>query len=191
MHNLNESRRKGRRLFKKARVAHSSFSTAYVTRSWPLVRLAFGERLLAKCSRTVALDRRKRPSFVSPRWTNRTTSFVCDLHLLRWNDVPLTSRTFCPKNCNIFSVLVIFKCITQIKQMITSLLLLNNFYLVMYRRVQKKKKATNYCIRFGHSLWSANQLPAQGVNCQRDVRGRKESPRTAIKKEEKKLKLEF
>ncbi|CAD1476014.1 unnamed protein product, partial [Heterotrigona itama] len=25
------------------------------------------------------------------------------------------------------------------------------------------KKATNYCIRFGHSLWSANQLPAQGV----------------------------
>ena len=44
-----------------------------------------------------------------------------------------------------------------------SLLLLNNFYTVMsYRRVQKKKKATNYCIRFGHSLWSAK--PAQGVD---------------------------
>ncbi|CAD1473564.1 unnamed protein product, partial [Heterotrigona itama] len=26
-----------------------------------------------------------------------------------------------------------------------------------------KKKATNYCIRFGHSLWSANQLAAQGL----------------------------
>ena len=29
-----------------------------------------------------------------------------------------------------------------------------------YRRVQKKKKATSYCIRFGHSLWSA-------ISCQR------------------------
>ena len=46
-----------------------------------------------------------------------------------------------------------------------SLLPLNNFYPVIssYRRVQEKKKATNYCIRFGHSLWSANQLPAQRV----------------------------
>ncbi|KOX77708.1 hypothetical protein WN51_09373 [Melipona quadrifasciata] len=50
------------------------------------------------------------------------------------------------------------------KQMIR-LLLLNNFYpVISYRRVQKKKKATNYCIRFGHSLWSANRLPAQRVN---------------------------
>ena len=31
-----------------------------------------------------------------------------------------------------------------------------------YRRAREfKKQATNYCIRFGHSLWSANQL--QGV----------------------------
>ncbi|KAF3427931.1 hypothetical protein E2986_12456 [Frieseomelitta varia] len=46
------------------------------------------------------------------------------------------------------------------KQMI-SLLLPNNFYpVISYRRVQKKKKATNYCIRFDHS-WSANQLPTQ------------------------------
>ncbi|CAD1469265.1 unnamed protein product, partial [Heterotrigona itama] len=24
-----------------------------------------------------------------------------------------------------------------------------------------EKKTTNYCVRFGHSLWSANQLPTQ------------------------------
>ena len=41
------------------------------------------------------------------------------------------------------------------------LLLLNNIHpVISYRRVQKKKKATNYCIRFGHSLWSA-------ISCQR------------------------
>ena len=52
--------------------------------------------------------------------------------------------------------------VTEVKQMISYFY--NNFYPVMsYRRVQKKKKATDYCIRFGHSLWSANQLPAQGV----------------------------
>ena len=45
------------------------------------------------------------------------------------------------------------------------LLLLNNFNPVMsHRRVQKKEKATNYCVRFGDSLWSADQLPAQVVN---------------------------
>ena len=33
-----------------------------------------------------------------------------------------------------------------------------------YRRVRKKQKTTNYCIRFGRSLWSANQLSAQGIN---------------------------
>ncbi|KOX80643.1 hypothetical protein WN51_05498 [Melipona quadrifasciata] len=37
-------------------------------------------------------------------------------------------------------------------------------YIKQQNDVQKKKKATNYCIRFGHSLWSANQLPAQGLN---------------------------
>ena len=40
-------------------------------------------------------------------------------------------------------------------------MLLNNFYpLISYRRVRKKKKATNYCIRLGHSLRSA-------ISCQR------------------------
>ena len=45
-----------------------------------------------------------------------------------------------------------------------SLLLLNHFYPAAepYRRVQKEKAAT-CCIRFGRSLWSANQLPARGV----------------------------
>ena len=45
-----------------------------------------------------------------------------------------------------------------------SSLLLNRFYPVMsYRRVRKERRATNYRVRFGHSLWSANRLPAQGV----------------------------
>ena len=59
------------------------------------------------------------------------------VNLLHWNDVPRTSRTFCPKNCNIFSVLsisnyfvaifnynYIYNCIiTQAKQIINFLLL--------------------------------------------------------------------
>ncbi|CAD1469986.1 unnamed protein product, partial [Heterotrigona itama] len=45
---------------------------------------------------------------------------------------------------------------------IINLLLLNNFYPVMSYRYELKKKATNYYIRFGHSLWFANQLPTQG-----------------------------
>ena len=38
-----------------------------------------------------------------------------------------------------------------------------------HRRVQKEKKATNYYVRFGHSLWSANQLPAQEVNAASNI----------------------
>ncbi|CAD1473148.1 unnamed protein product, partial [Heterotrigona itama] len=33
----------------------------------------------------------------------------------------------------------------------------NNFY----HTDEFKKKATNYCIQFGHSLWSVNQLSVQ------------------------------
>ena len=36
--------------------------------------------------------------------------------------------------------------------------------IISIRRVQKNTKATIYCIRFGRSLWSANQLPAQRVD---------------------------
>ena len=43
-----------------------------------------------------------------------------------------------------------------------SLSLLDNFYPVMCRRVRREKKATNYCTRFGHSLWSAR------TSCQRN-----------------------
>ena len=90
-------------------------------------------------------------------FTRKTTKMVdksCSLNLLRWNDVPRTSRTFCPKIASIFSVLSIFKC-NPGKTNDN----FNNFYpVISYRRVQKEKKATNYCIRYGHSLWSANQV---------------------------------
>ena len=40
-----------------------------------------------------------------------------------------------------------------------SLLLVNNFHpMISCRRVEKKQKSTNYCIRFGHSLWSAQPV---------------------------------
>ena len=40
-----------------------------------------------------------------------------------------------------------------------NLLLRNNFYpVISYRRVQKKKKGKNDCVRFGHSLWSAQPV---------------------------------
>ena len=76
--------------------------------------------------------------------------------------MPRTSRIFLPQSGNIFSVLSMFQCENQAKRKI-SLLLLNNFYPV----TQEEKKATNYCIRFGHSLWSANQLPPQVVKNRR------------------------
>ena len=51
-----------------------------------------------------------------------------------------------------------------IQNKMTSSLLLNNFYpVISHEWIQKMKKATNYCIRSGHSLWSAERLPAQGV----------------------------
>ena len=50
-------------------------------------------------------------------------------------------------SCDIFSVLGIYLNVIQAKQMIR-LLLFNNFHpVILYRRVQKKNKATNYCIR--------------------------------------------
>ena len=67
--------------------------------------------------------------------------YVDTFNLLRWNDVPRTSRTFSPK-------------IATFSQFQINLLLPNSEF---------KEKATNYCVRFGHSLRSANQLPAQVV----------------------------
>ena len=60
-----------------------------------------------------------------------------------------------------FSQFQVYLNVIQAKQ-ITSLLFLNNFYpVISYRRVEKKKKATNYCTRSGHSLRSA-------ISCQRN-----------------------
>ena len=50
---------------------------------------------------------------------------------------------------------------SQAKQII-NLLLPNNFYSVIsYRRVQKESDVITVQYEFGHSLWSANHLPAQ------------------------------
>ncbi|KOX69016.1 Neuropeptide FF receptor 1 [Melipona quadrifasciata] len=68
-----------------------------------------------------------------------------------------TVTNFFIVNLAVADVLVIVFCLP-------ATLMSNIFVLISYRRVQKKKKATNYCIRFGHSLRSANQLPAQGVH---------------------------
>ena len=76
--------------------------------------------------------------------------------------VPRTSSIFSPKIAS-FSQFQVYFNVSQTKQMI-SLLLLNHFHpvILLHRRdSREKKKATNYCIRFGHSLRSANQLPAQ------------------------------
>ncbi|CAD1474211.1 unnamed protein product, partial [Heterotrigona itama] len=47
-------------------------------------------------------------------------------------------------------------------------LLSNNFYPAISSTDEFKKKTTNYT-RFGHSLWSANQLPTQRVNLLRKI----------------------
>ena len=79
------------------------------------------------------------------------------VNLSRWNNVPRTLRTFCPKIA-IFSQFQVHLSITQAKQ-ITNLLLLNNFYpVISYRRVQKKKKATNCCYTVRSLVMVRSQL---------------------------------
>ena len=78
-------------------------------------------------------------------------NIVRDILIYRAGITCHARREFFAPNCNVFSVLNVNLNVTQTKQM-TSLLFLNNLYPVMYRRVQKKQKATNYCIRFGHSV---------------------------------------
>ena len=76
------------------------------------------------------------------------------------NQLPAHVENFLPQIAT-FPQFYVYLNVTQAKRMIS--LLLNNFYpVISYRRARKKKKATNYCIRSGRSLWSANQLPAQG-----------------------------
>ena len=54
---------------------------------------------------------------------------------LRWKDVSHTSSSLCHKICDIFSVLSIFKYNTSETN---NKFITNNFYAVIYRRVQKE-----------------------------------------------------
>ena len=74
----------------------------------------------------------------------------------RWNDAPHTSTIFSPRIAIFSQFQVYSNAIEKAKQII------NLFQ--WYHTDELKKKATNYCVRFGHSLWSVNQLPAQEVN---------------------------
>ena len=76
------------------------------------------------------------------------------VNLLRWKDVPRTN--FLSQNCNIFSVLSISKYnLGKTNKFINYQSFLSSNHTDMF-----KKKATNCCVRFGHSLWSA-------ISCQR------------------------
>ena len=86
------------------------------------------------------------------------TGWSVSLNLLRYNDVPRTSRIF-GKIAIVFSVLIILKYNPgkRNNKFITS------WYISIQWYADEFKKKTNYCIRFGHSLWSADQLLAQEV----------------------------
>ena len=78
---------------------------------------------------------------------------------MRWNDVLI----FCPEIA-IFSQFSVYLSTNRAKQII-NLLLLNHFYAaILYRRVQKKQKATNCCIRVRSLVMVRNRLPAQVFN---------------------------
>ena len=125
----------------------TTFTKGFASRA--LLQLRFPSLFFAQMRRTVSNGKCRILNYSS-------------FNLLRWNDVPRTSRTFCPKIAT-FSQFQIYSNVIQAKQM-TSLLPVNNFYpVISYRRVQKKKKATNYCIRFGHSLWSAISSQRKGL----------------------------
>ena len=64
----------------------------------------------------------------------------------RVNDVPHTSRIFCPKIA-IFSQFQVHSNITQKATQIINLLLFNNFYpVISYRRVQKESDKLLYTV---------------------------------------------
>ena len=56
--------------------------------------------------------------------------------------------------------------------MLPSLFIFNFYSFYPIDEFERKRK-TNYCIRFGHSLWSATQLPAQGARRRRRLVRRK------------------
>ena len=66
------------------------------------------------------------------------------------------------QNCNISSVSKYIQVKQNRRNDVINLLLVNNFCpMISYRR-EFKRRVTNHCIRFGHSLRSA-------ISCQRDV----------------------
>ena len=77
------------------------------------------------------------------------------INFLRWNDVPRTSRIFCPKIASIFSVFSIFKYNSGKT---------NNEFLTSrfsYRRVRKEKKAVLlYTVR--------SLVMVRAISCQRE-----------------------
>ena len=105
------------------------------------------------------------------KWLNPSNRRnVYRLNFLRWNDVPRHFFFFfCPRNCDISSVLSIFKHNPGKA---------NNKFIFLS---DIEKKATNYCTRFGHSLWSA-------ISCQRE-RLRKFSSPCPCRKEKKRKKI--
>ena len=62
-------------------------------------------------------------------------------------------REFFVPNCDIFLVLNIFKCN---RGKANDKYYFSIISIQWHHTDEFKKKATNYCIRFGHSLWSAN-----------------------------------
>ena len=82
------------------------------------------------------------------------------LFLVAFKEVCWLASCHSLTDCNIFSVLSITQNIECNPSKTNDKLVLDRFYpVISYRPVRKKKKATNCCIR---SLWSANELPAQG-----------------------------
>ena len=79
---------------------------------------------------------------------------VSFFNLLRWNNVSRTSRIFSFQNCNILSVLSIFKQ-NKIGKTNNKFITFQQFLSSDHHADEFKKKATNYYIRFGRSLWSA------------------------------------
>ncbi|KOX68487.1 hypothetical protein WN51_03973 [Melipona quadrifasciata] len=87
---------------------------------------------------------------------------VVDLYKLRWREVLIMQARFFQNECTLslyflYTSSDLFETSTAGSQQ----------SMMSYRRVQKKKKAMNCRIRFGHSLWSANQSPAQGFDISR------------------------
>ncbi|KOX74101.1 hypothetical protein WN51_14181 [Melipona quadrifasciata] len=139
-----------------------------------------GNNLISSTRETETTQREKRRSEVTPRLeeTMRTCPFkLQNIHVIRakgklkgneedegeeeWVDTGVNNQVF----MQVFMQATLERLQEVIKTLFdwrNLILMWHQSHMISYRRVQKKKKTTNYRIRFGHSLWSANQLPAQG-----------------------------